>query len=199
MSRLPSFTELVDWVEGRLDEVRAARVATLVADGVSEVVDSVAWIREFRRAADVLPLQRPAAEVSASLRQLFRDHHAVGNPGWVEAVLRFDSRTQPMVGVRSAATAELAHLVYDGDFGAVVVNVNRLGQGQVGLRGYVSLTAADEDGTRVSLRRSGTSERITRCDENGRFELSDVLTDVDELWIAQGDTRVRMPLDLHAG
>lgn len=199
MSRLPSFTDLVDWVDGRLDHPAAARVQALVDAGVHEVTESVAWIREFRRAARSLPLLRPPAELSSNLRQLFRDHHRVGGSAWIEAATRFDSRSQPMVGVRSAATLDLAHLVFDGDFGALVLDVDRVRQGHVDLRGYLSLLDGPDDGARVSVHRGGSALRIAQCDGNGRFELSDVPSDVDEIWIVQGDTCVRVQLDVRAG
>lgn len=197
MRMSPSFTELLDWVEGRLTEQESRRVEALV-EADPQAADAVVWIREFRRAAAVLPLQRPPAPVSAGLRALFRDHHVTRNRDWVEATLRFDSRRQPLVGVRATSTTQLAHLVYDGDFGALVLDVQRPACGEVGLRGYLSLHGGPEHGARVSVHAAGAAQRISRCDHNGRFELHDVPAGADELWIAQGAERVRVPLDLHA-
>ena len=63
MSTPPTFTELVDWVDGRLDQQQAADVESRVATGGEETSATVDWIREFKAAAELMPLVAPPEHV----------------------------------------------------------------------------------------------------------------------------------------
>lgn len=195
----PRFATLLDWLEGRLDEVESAKVAAYVEHGDAAVHESVEWIREFLAAARVLPLEAPPAETSTRLRQLFTNFHGSGEPD-SQAWLEYDTRMPETVsGVRSGATTERSHLVYGSDLGRLVLEVTHVGPGEVDLRGEVVLSsAAAGTGVELAFVRGGVPDRAARCARDGRFEVLGASDQIDAVWLTLGDVRVRAALDLRA-
>jgi hypothetical protein len=69
-----AFSQLVDWVEGRLseEEARAVEEQVAVADGAT--LADVAWVRRFVRATEDSILEWPPPEVRSALIARFRAH-----------------------------------------------------------------------------------------------------------------------------
>jgi hypothetical protein len=196
----PTFTELLDWLEGRLDDAAGADVADRVAHGDRETTEAVEWIRSFLEGAAKMPLQRPPAEVSAALRRVVAEHVAPWAPGdYTEAALAYDSRTTRMAGTRAdhSSSDDVFHLVFETDLGQVVLDVMPVPGDGVDVQGSVAEQLRGRDlPTRVVL----TSERVVRrtatCDRDGQFGMSDVPAGIDEIWVEHGETLVRAAVSL---
>lgn len=102
--RIP-FSQLVDWVEGRLDAEEAAAVSRHVEIDPALAAD-VTWLRRFLQVSQTVTLAEPPAELRSQLRARFAAHKR-SQPGLLQrliASLSFDSGPQPLLtGVRSAA------------------------------------------------------------------------------------------------
>jgi hypothetical protein len=67
MEKELTFSQLLDWIEGRLTEEEAAEVARLVESADSETKETVAWLRAFARIANEVVLASPPEEVREAL------------------------------------------------------------------------------------------------------------------------------------
>lgn len=196
-SARPSFTDLLDWVEGRLVPERADAVASYVAHADPMTAESVEWIREFLDGAQSMPLAVPPPDLSARLRDVFVGLH---NPdladGWSNASLLYDTRTGlAAAGVRSLDD-DGVHLAFDSDLGRFLLDATPAGPGDVDIQGLIRLVAAAQDGVDLAFFQGGTLRRAARATSDGRFDVRGVPVDVDELWLTSGSTRVRAVLDL---
>src|ERR687898_2725541 len=123
-----AFSQLVEWVEGRLPEkeARAVEEQVAVADGATPA--DVAWLRKFLRATEDSVLESPPLEVRSTLITRFRAH-AEGRrtPGLLKhvvATLTLHGGLRPAVGTRSAGTQGVRRqLVYSADALDVALNV----------------------------------------------------------------------------
>lgn len=193
------FHVLVDWLEGRLDEERARDVAQAVATADAETQETVGWIEEFLAARTTMPLRTPPPELTAQLHDIFDRLHAPTLAGdWIDAELRHDSWAMGTAGVRSGTTEEIGHLIYHSDVAELLLEVIRTEQHRVDLRGLVQApsTASVLAGATIAAMSYGELVRAARSGPDGRFELTDVSDDVDELWLTHGETRVRLRTDL---
>ncbi|WP_460846152.1 hypothetical protein [Nocardioides ultimimeridianus] len=194
MSRTPSFADLVDWVEGRLDEDRAALVAAHVrADGAA--ADAVAWIRDFGQAAAALPLVEPPAELRDRLRALFPAGRA-GTADWSVARLLHDTAEGRIAGARLDAGAGERYLAFEAAEGRFVLEVRRSASpAAVDLYGLVLLDDVTGGGS-VTVTEGGVARRMAPLGAHGRFELLDVPLSADEIRISVGDVRLSADLGL---
>jgi hypothetical protein len=69
-----AFSQLVDWVEGRLSEEEARDVEEQVALADGATLADVAWVRRFVRATEDSILEWPPPEVRSALIARFRAH-----------------------------------------------------------------------------------------------------------------------------
>ena len=191
----PTFTDLLDWVEGRLTPEQADQVASHVESGDPATLESVDWIREVLREARSAPLVQPPAELSARLRGMFDGlHHPEQGSEWTDASLLYDTRLGlTAAGVRSADDG--VHLAFASELGRFVIDATPAGPGEVDIHGLIML---DEAGTGVDLAflQGGSLRRAARAARDGRIDVRGVPVDVDELWLTSEDTRVRARLDL---
>lgn len=193
-SQRPSFTLLLDWIEGR-DTERAAAVAAQVATSGDEVRDEVAWIQGFLADASRMPLEEPPPELSRRLLDAFVGLHRPGDGyAWSDAALLYDSRDpQTAVAVRSGSDG--VSLAFDSELGRFVVEVVPAGPAAVDLQGLLR-GATPAGGIDLALLEAGTLRRAARVEADGRFDLADVSSSVDELWLTAARTRVPVRLDL---
>ncbi|WP_436701263.1 hypothetical protein [Nocardioides sp. BYT-33-1] len=195
MTARPTFTELVDWVEGRLADDAAAAVAAYVASGDPSTTASVAWIRDFLEDARSMPLRQPPADLSARLRGVFEQLHRPGSvDGWSDAWLLHDARSGVAAGVRSTEDGGV-HLAFDSSLGRFVLDATAAGAGEVDVQGLIML-APGAAGADLAFLARGDLRRAVRATADGRFDARGVPVDVDELWLTSGATRVRAILDL---
>jgi hypothetical protein len=201
----PDFAILLDWIECRLEASVAAEVARQVAAGNTRTHDAVKWLREFRAAAQELPLHDPPPLVRQNLRQHFvrwTRARAVLEQGPVElhAVLVFDSRRDV---VRSSVRAadlddEVVHLAYTTAFADLVIDARRSGR-RLRLEGQVLLA---EPGSapvfEATISGPDFSARTIDGDGLGRFSLSDVPEVARRLRVSNGEIAIVAELDLGA-
>jgi hypothetical protein len=187
---------IIDWVEGRLEPDVAAHV-TDAAAREPRVREIVAWFRGFHRAAADLPL----TDLPAVGGQVLRPAVGQGEQAPVEVVARalFDSRQDvPVADLRSAdAVGDLAHLAFASDPADVVLDVRRLGPGQVRIEGRV--LAADGVGRAYAAEATGprmTPVRAVGGGEDGRFRLAELPERVDRLRLDGGDLVLLLQFDV---
>jgi len=208
----PTFTALLDWVEGRLDE-DAGRDVEQFVEGSADARASVEWIREYLHAGRSMPLRTPPDDLRATLRGLFRERLAPWAPAsYVDGHLDLDTRTQAVAGAR-AADDQSFHLRFDADDLELLLTVTPASPEEVDVRG--SVRASNDDATSVdgSMNKDTapgipgrnvvfTSARRVRrhavCDGNGDFRVSGLEVGVDEIWVDRPDSDVqtRVEVDL---
>lgn len=199
----PDFATVLDWVEGRLDEEAAARVAEAAVHD-PRVREIVAWLRGFHGAAAALPLVDPPPIVGQRLRQYFRRwararEELAREPVEVVARMLFDSRQDvALVDLRAAdADTDIAHLAFTSDPADVVLDVRRLGPGRVRIEGQV----LPADGVERAYAVEATGPRMTAVhsvggDRQGRFLLAELPDRVDRLRLDSGELVLLVQLDV---
>lgn len=193
----PTFTEILDWVEGRLTGAREQTVARAIASD-DRAAQTAAWIAEFIDTAAVMPLEQPPAELSERLRDLFVGQRQSAPEGWSQARLLHDTRGSAMTGTRAAGVSEDTHLAFVSDAGRFVVEVRRAGAGLVNLTGLLLLDPGAGSPVDLTLLEAGVVRRMSRVEPDGRFHLADVPASVDEVRFDAPGIQVRGSLDLSA-
>ncbi len=189
-----SFTDLLDWVEGRIDPERAELVEALVQEDDPETAETIAWIRDFLAAAELMPLHELPAEASAELHDVVRLHASAWAPSaYDDASPVTDSRwALPATGTRAGGATDVVHLAFDSDAGRLGLDVARVTIGRVDVHGRFAPAADGEAGqTRIVFTRAGRVRGTTVCAVSGEFTARDVPADVDEVWVVAGDRVVR--------
>lgn len=180
MTPVPSFTELVDWTEGRLPTRRAAEIRAQV-DSDPRLRDSVEWIQRFVATAGQAPLVPVPPQLHAALRAAFRQRFGdVAGPD--RLVLLFDSRRdRATAGVRAIDAGTGIHLAYGGRAADLVLDVYRLSDtavrvaGQLLLRTEDAEDGADAAGVEVAVHAvDGEAAAASATDALGRFTVERV-------------------------
>lgn len=194
----PSFTELLDWVEGRLaPPERADAVTTYVETADAETLETIEWIRDFLHHTGSMPLEKPPAALSARLRNVFVGLHSPEQDDWSEASLLYDTRVgSAAAGVRSHDDG--VHLAFDSLVGRFVLDAVAAGPGEVDVQGLIMVPQGETVGVDLAFLQQGALRRAARSAADGRFDVRGVPVEVDELWLTAGDTRVRAAVDLRA-
>lgn len=171
-----SFRDVADWIDGRLDEQAAGRVAAAVAQDRA-LQHAADWYRTFRHTAARMPLESPPQEVHDLLVRRFAAMRPPA-PGFFErvrAAIAFDSATaRPAVGVRAADTGVTRHLVIES--GAVDVALDLYPEDRH-VRVEGQLLPPDPDapaGGTVRLLRDGVQLAVADADDTGHFALPPV-------------------------
>jgi hypothetical protein len=200
-----AFSQLVDWVEGRLPQKVAQAVEEQVAVADSATLADVAWLRKFVRATEDSVLESPPPEVRSTLIARFRAH-AEGRrtPGLLKrvvATLTFDGGLRPAVGVRSAGTqGARRQLVYSVDDLDVALNfLPRARDKNFDLDGQVLPRDDVELGSfSVQLLQSETELGITATDDLGAFAFESIPSGVYEIILSTDRVEVSIaPVELN--
>jgi hypothetical protein len=200
-----AFSQLVDWVEGRLPQKEAQAVEEQVAVADSSTLADVAWLRKFVRATEDSVLESPPPEVRSTLIARFRAH-AEGRrtPGLLKrvvATLTFDGGLRPAVGVRSAGTqGARRQLVYSVDDLDVALNfLPRARDKNFDLDGQVLPRDDVELGSfSVQLLQSETELGITATDDLGAFAFESIPSGVYEIILSTDRVEVSIaPVELN--
>ncbi len=191
----PTFTDLLDWVEGRLQPEQSDQVAAYVDTADPAALETVEWIRDFLQEARSKPLAQPPAELSARLRDVFVGLHSPEQSSdWTDASLLYDTRMGlAAAGVRSADDG--VHLAFDSDLGRFVLDAVPASTGEVDVQGLIMLDG-DATGVDLAFLQAGLLRRAAHATKDGRIDVRGVPVDVDEMWLTSGGTRVRARLDL---
>ena len=200
-----AFSQLVDWVEGRLPQKVAQAVEEQVAVADSATLADVAWLRKFVRATEDSVLESPPPEVRSTLIARFRAH-AEGRrtPGLLKrvvATLTFDGGLRPAVGVRSAGTqGARRQLVYSVDDLDVALNfLPRARDKNFDLDGQVLPRDDVELGSfSVQLLQSETELGITATDDLGAFAFESIPSGEYEIILSTDRVEVSIaPVELN--
>ena len=200
-----AFSQLVDWVEGRLPQKEAQAVEEQVAVADRATLADVAWLRKFVRATEDSVLESPPPEVRSTLIARFRAH-AEGRrtPGLLKrvvATLTFDGGLRPAVGVRSAGTqGARRQLVYSVDDLDVALNfLPRARDKNFDLDGQVLPRDDVELGSfSVQLLQSETELGITATDDLGAFAFESIPSGVYEIILSTDRVEVSIaPVELN--
>jgi hypothetical protein len=199
------FSQLVEWVEGRLPEKEARAVEERVAVADAATLADVAWLRRFVKATESSILESPPPEVRSTLIARFRAH-AEGRrtPGLLKrvvATLTFDGGLRPAVGARTAGTqGARRQLVYSSDALDVALNVLQRARdknfdldGQVLPRDDVELGSFS-----VQLLQSETEVSMTAADDLGAFAFESIPSGVYEIILSTDRVEVSIaPVELN--
>jgi hypothetical protein len=200
-----AFSQLVEWVEGRLPEKEARAVEEQVAVADAATLADVTWLRRFVKATEGSILESPPPEVRNTLIARFRAH-AKGRrtPGLLErvvATLTFDGGLRPAVGVRSAgAQGERRRLVYSVDDLDVALNfLPRARDKNFDLDGQVLPRDDVELGSfSVQLLQSESELGITATDDLGAFAFESIPSGVYEIILSTDRVEVSIaPVELN--
>jgi hypothetical protein len=200
-----AFSQLVDWVEGRLPQKEAQAVEEQVAVADRATLADVAWLRKFVRATEDSVLESPPPEVRSTLIARFRAH-AEGRrtPGLLKrvvATLTFDGGLRPAVGVRSAGTqGARRQLVYSVDDLDVALNfLPRARDKNFDLDGQVLPRDDVELGSfSVQLLQSESELGITATDDLGAFAFESIPSGVYEIILSTDRVEVSLaPVELN--
>jgi hypothetical protein len=200
-----AFSQLVDWVEGRLPQKEAQAVEEQVEVADIATLADVAWLRKFVSATEDSVLESPPPEVRSTLIARFRAH-AEGRrtPGLLKrvvATLTFDGGLRPAVGVRSAGTqGARRQLVYSADDLDVALNfLPRARDKNFDLDGQVLPRDDVELGSfSVQLLQSETELGITATDDLGAFAFESIPSGVYEIILSTDRVEVSIaPVELN--
>ena len=205
-SSQPTFEILLDWLEGRLDGAQAAQVSAQVAEGDNRTRTTVRWLQGFLATARRFPAPEPPPIIRQHLRQHFRRWCTAraamrAEPRRVDATLLFDSRQDlVLAGFRGGDETEDAYnLAFTTDVGDLVVDVRRVGNGQLRLDGQVLLgDAAAAPVFSADVAGPGYAVRTVDGDELGRFTLPQVPSGRCRLEVSNGEIILQTELDLTA-
>lgn len=197
------WTELVDWVDGRLEPGDAERVALDVRAGRGTA--DIRWLRGFRRLARMMRLEEPPPVVRQNLRRELRRRLGHGPAGAREVTgrLLFDSRDQLAVaGLRTTDTDEGVHVGFAAPGVELFVDVHPAAgpsphSDPVDLSGQVFVdrpTDAPVFEARVSG--AGWTSRTLDGDALGRFDLTGLPSERCTLRVSNGELTMTVGLDL---
>lgn len=199
----PSFAELVDWVEGRLDADEAARVSRELAQAGPAAREAVAWLREFVEASSATVFAEPPARIREALTSRFAE--ATGSaepPGLLErvrAALVWDSRRQPGLALARSVASPVTecHLVYRAAGIDVALDIYPLGTSWVQVAGQV-LPPADviSPVSSVRLMRHTHTLAMAPLDELGEFSFARVQPGSYEMRLLGASLEITVDVDL---
>jgi hypothetical protein len=199
MDKRPEFSELVDWIEGRLAAADADRIATLVtADkGLQETAD---WIRTFQQTRKEVMWQAPPADMRANLRHRFSVYAAEKRPPnllqRLKAVLTFDSQVQSAAaGTRSTAAQTERQLVYSATYIDVALTLQSPAQADTfKLFGQILPTSAEAMSDHsVQLFQVGMEQAFAVTAELGEFVFEKIPAGEYELVVSSDQYEILIP------
>jgi hypothetical protein len=201
------FSQLVDWMDGRLSESEARAVEQQVAVADSATLADVAWLHKFIMATESTVLESPPAEVRSTLIARFKAH-AEGRrqtPGLLKrivATLAFDGGLRPAAGVRAASAQRVRRqLIYSAEALDVALNFwprardkNLDLEGQVFPRNDMELEPFI-----VQVLRGETEFAMTATDDLGSFAFESVQPGVYTIILSTDQVEVSIaPVELNS-
>jgi len=196
----PPFSELLDWLEGRLPPDKARDVAERLQTADAATQADLDWLRLFQQARQSVQFASPPPSVREALRQRFAEARQPPGPfqRWL-ANLTFDSRAQPVTaGLRSAQRAEedqQRQLIYTTEAAEIALTVrsilpeqNYIVVGQIFPMGDTSTHAFS-----IQLLRDARQVALAAADELGEFTFADLPAGEYEIVASAGQYEVVIP------
>jgi hypothetical protein len=201
-SNAPPFSELLDWLEGKLPPDQAQAVAERLETADQATQADLDWLRLFLQARQSVQFASPPPSLRNTLRERFAAYaEARQPPGLFQrllATLTFDSRTQAAaVGLRSARAEEgqQRQLIYTTETAEIALsvqptlpNTNFTVTGQIFPAGETPAQAFS-----VQLLREASEVDLAAADELGEFTFTDLPAGEYEMVVSAGDFEMVIP------
>ena len=200
-SNTPSFSEMLDWLEGRLpiDEAKAVAKRLQSADAATQA--DLDWLRLFLQASQSIQIASPPPGVREILKQRFAAYADARQPPglfqrWL-ATLTFDSGAQPMAaGLRSATQeGQQRQLIYNTEAAEIALNVHSIRPdksfivtGQIFPIGDTPTQAFS-----IQLLRDAGEVALAAADELGEFTFADIPAGEYDMVVSAGQYEVVIP------
>jgi hypothetical protein len=197
------FSELLDWLEGRLPPEKARAVAERLEAADAATQADLDWLRLFLQASQSVQFASPPPGVRDTLKQRFAAYAAAREPPspfqrWL-ATMTFDSRMQPVTaGLRSAQRAEEGQrrqLIYTTEAAEIALTVqpilpdkNFIVTGQIFPMGDTPTHAFG-----IQLLRDAGEVALAAADELGEFTFADIPAGEYDLVVSSGQYEVVIP------
>ena len=197
----PSFERLIDFLDKRLEEPEAARVATHLATSCAACAETTDWYERVRVVAgsddSVVP---PSWVFKRALRIFDTQRHRPGlteRIGQAIATLVFDSFARPaLAGVRSTETANRQLLYRAGDY-SVDLQIAPSEHAHMDLIGQVlkenEASFESVSGLKLGIALAGKILFSTVTDEMGEFKVSGIEPGVYDLQVKLSEGSITVP------
>ena len=197
-SYAPRFSELLDWLEGRLPPDKARDVAERLQTADAATQADLDWLRLFQQAHQSVQFASPPPSVRETLIQRFAE--ARQPPGFFQrwlATLTFDSHAQPVTaGLRSASgEGQKRQLIYTTKAAEIALTVqsilpdkNFIVTGQIFPMGDTSTHTFS-----IQLLRDVWEVALAATDELGEFTFSDLPAGEYDMVVSAGQYEVVIP------
>ena len=195
------FSDLLDWLEGRLppDEARAVADRLKIADAATRA--DLDWLRLFLEARRFLKLSSPPPSVREALKQRFAAYAEARQPPglfrrWL-AALSFDSRAQPVTAGLRSATDETSqrHLIYTTEAAEIALTIHpTLPDKKFLVAGQIfPIADTPSNSFSVQLLRDASEVALTATDDLGEFTFADLPTGEYDIVASAGQYEVIIP------
>jgi hypothetical protein len=200
-SNIPSFSEMLDWLEGRLPPDEAQAVAERLQAADAATLADLDWLRLFLQARQSIQFASPPPSVRETLKQRFATYAEAREPPgllkrWL-ATLTFDSRAQPVTaGLRSAAEeGQQRQLIYTTEAAEIALTVqsilpnkNFIVSGQI-----FPMADTPTDAFSIQFLRDAQEVALAATDELGEFTFSDLPAGEYQMVVSAGQYEVVIP------
>ena len=200
-SNAPRFSELLDWLEGRLPPDKARDVAERLQTADAATQADLDWLRLFLEARQSVQFASPPPGVRETLKQRFAAYAEAREPPgpfqrWL-ATLTFDSRAQPVTaGLRSAAEeGQQRQLIYTTEAAEIALTVqsilpdkNFIVTGQIFPMGDTPTHTFS-----IQLLRDAWEVALAATDELGEFTFADLPAGEYDIVVSAGQYEVVIP------
>ena len=195
------FSELLDWLEGKLLPDDARAVAERLRDADAATQADLDWLRLFLQARQSVQFASPPPSVRETLKQRFGAYAEAREPPapfqrWL-ATLTFDSRAQPLTaGLRSAAEeGQQRQLIYTTEAAEIALTVqsilpdkNFIVTGQI-----FPMADTPTDAFSIQFLRDAQEVALAATDELGEFTFSDLPAGEYHMVVSAGQYEVVIP------
>ena len=200
-SNLSQFSQLLDWLEGKLSEEEAQAIAEQLQNADETTQADLAWLRTFHQISQAIKLAAPPPEVRDDLKRRFAAYAETRRPpGFFRrllAELAFDSHAQlATAGLRSATIeGQQRQLIYTTELAEIALNIQRRAQDQrLNVTGQVfSGTEVAQDAVSIQLLRDASPIGLATTDELGEFVFAAVPAGEYEIVISADQFEVVIP------
>lgn len=181
-SNIPRFSELLDWLEGRLPAEEARALAKRLETAGAATQAELDWLRLFHQARQSVQLSSPPPSVRATLQERFSAYAETRQPpGLFQrlfAMLTFDNRAQSVTaGLRSVADdTEQRQLIYTSEAAEIAVTVQpTLPDNNLTLTGQIfPLRDIPANSYSIQLLRDAQEVGLVAADELGEFAFTNL-------------------------
>ncbi len=198
---ISQFSELLDWLEGRLPPDQAQAVAERLETADAATQADLDWLRLFLQARQSVQFVSPPPSVRQALKGRFADYAQARQPPglfqrWL-ATLTFDSRAQATTaGLRSVADeGPQRQLIYNTESAEVAItiqsglpNKNFIVTGQI-----FPVGETPADAFSIQLLRDAHEVHLATADELGEFTFANLPEGHYEMIISAGEYELVVP------